>query len=552
MAQHGPDGQNGRADEAHEEAAEGQRGQAQGQQEHDESAGAYAMAASATGRAHAPEEPEEPEEPDDPGLRDDTRLCVSGGPSTLHMMPVIFIYTLQSMLLFSMMPSVAANWFAHCDPEEKDLDQCKPNFPTAQAITGAVDSVSNLCAFFSAALLGRLSDVYGRRPLLVIALLISCLPTVALVVTNGKSPYAYYSSVILAGILGNSNMGTLLMSLFNAYIADIYTVRVRTSQLGLLGGLAALGLVLGPVLAGVTSKLSVAQVALLTLGVNAALMVYIMTVVKESLPVVRRNKFTMGRTLNPLAPLKLLTQSSIMRWVALLYFLAMLPEAGVREIMLSYCDEVLDLDQAGAREFGAFIFATLGAMGFCVNVFVLPALERAKVHSSTILSISQVCNSLHMVIYASLHFFPYRGVVFANTLPTAFAMLINVSSNMLISSAMGASEQGFALGTLAAVGGLASVVGPFTFSQAFAYFSRTLNAPQVPFVAGSVIAAVAAILSIFGPLRELESTSKRILAPSHSRLYEEHPDLRDDVVSSDIEEPLLLPGARVVASAEER
>lgn len=479
-------------------------------------------------------------EEDDPGLIDDAQAWKLGS-MTMYIAPVLFFFTLQSMILQSMMPSVAANWFADCTPSDEVVyNKCKPNYATAQAVSGAVDSVSNLFSFFSAALLGRLSDVYGRRPLLVLTIMVSMLPSLALVLTAGASPIAYYASIILSGILGTSTSGFSAIAIFHSFIADTYTARVRSTHMGVFTAMSALGLVCNPLLGKITKGFDISQAAFLAICICAALVGYIITFVKESLPKSRRNKFAFRRTLNPCAPMRLLTQSSIMRWTSFIYLLMMLPTAGVREIALSYFDEVLNLDGDEAREFSTIFFAMFGGVMFFSMVFVLPIFEYFQVHGTTILLVSQIFNFIHMMLYVSLYLFPYKFIVYLNVAPLIMSSLGNVAATVIVSSAMGMKEQGFALGTLGAVGGLASVVGPFCFSELFAYFSRSpMNFPQAPYVVGALSSCIAVFFCAFSPLRSLEVHSKRLIFSSHSRLYDDMPDLDQEVLPDDSAAPLL-------------
>jgi len=467
--------------------------------------------------------------------------CFSKGASTWKLLPFILINSLQTMLIYSMVPELAASWFQHCDPPLEGnstvpvTDTCKPNYETAQAIAGIVDSTRNLLAFFVAALIGRLSDVHGRKPMMMLGTLTSALPTFALFLTNAESPAAYYLACILAGLFGAGSSGGAFNSVVNAFVADVYSTDERAAQFGLLIAISSLGLTFNPVLGLLTRNLGARDVCLVSLTLMLIGFLYIVFLIPESLPLSRRNKFSWERTMNPLAPLKLLSQSSIMRWVALVMLLATSAEAGVREIALFYCDKVLGLEKEDARQFNLQLFAMIGIMMFLTSTLFLRVFLAFNMRGSTLLVIGQCNNAIHITVYILLHFFPHKWLIFSNALPTAFTIISVVAASTIISTSMGPQEQGFALGTLAACSGVADVFGPLLYSQLFSYFSAKYAMPQAPFLLGLFFALLAAVITIASPIRSLEKKPRRRLLTSHSRLYEENPDLEDDTVPDDDE-----------------
>jgi DHA1 family tetracycline resistance protein-like MFS transporter len=95
-------------------------------------------------------------------------------------------------------------------------------------------------------ILGRLSDRYGRRPIL----LISLLGTAAgfLVLGFATTLWMLFAGRIIDGISGGN------ISTAQAYIADITTPENRAKGMGLIGAAFGLGFTFGPAIGGVLSK----------------------------------------------------------------------------------------------------------------------------------------------------------------------------------------------------------------------------------------------------------------------------------------------------------
>lgn len=96
--------------------------------------------------------------------------------------------------------------------------------------------------FIFAPLLGRLSDRYGRRPVILISLLGSAVSSFMIGFAN--SIILLFVARILNGISGAS------YSTAQAYVADITTKENRARGMGLIGAAFGIGFIIGPALGG--------------------------------------------------------------------------------------------------------------------------------------------------------------------------------------------------------------------------------------------------------------------------------------------------------------
>ena len=110
-------------------------------------------------------------------------------------------------------------------------------------------AIYSLCAFFSAPILGRLSDKYGRKYPLIICVIWTCLSYLLLLVTQNY--WWYLISRILNGLTGGN------ISIIQAILADISTTtEERNKNFGLLGAIFGIGFIIGPLLGTVFMKLA--------------------------------------------------------------------------------------------------------------------------------------------------------------------------------------------------------------------------------------------------------------------------------------------------------
>ena len=95
-------------------------------------------------------------------------------------------------------------------------------------------------------ILGRLSDRYGRRPVLLVSIIGTGIGFLVLGLAN--SLWMLFAGRILDGITGGN------ISTAQAYIADVTTKENRAKGMGLIGAAFGLGFIFGPALGGILSR----------------------------------------------------------------------------------------------------------------------------------------------------------------------------------------------------------------------------------------------------------------------------------------------------------
>lgn len=121
-----------------------------------------------------------------------------------------------------------------------------PPFNATPRDIGFLVASYSLMQFFFSPVLGRLSDRYGRRPILFISLLGSAAGYFVIGLANVL--WLVFAGRIISGITGGN------ISTAQAYIADVTSKKNRAKGMGLFGAAFGLGFILGPALAGILSK----------------------------------------------------------------------------------------------------------------------------------------------------------------------------------------------------------------------------------------------------------------------------------------------------------
>ncbi|MEO0641232.1 MAG: MFS transporter, partial [Bacteroidota bacterium] len=120
---------------------------------------------------------------------------------------------------------------------------------TRNLMYGLLSGIFPLFQFFGSSILGSLSDKYGRKPILLISLVISFVGYV--VFTLG----VYFGDLILM-FVGRSIQGLAAgnLSILYSSVADVSSKEEKAKNFGVIGAAFGLGFVIGPFLGGLLSN----------------------------------------------------------------------------------------------------------------------------------------------------------------------------------------------------------------------------------------------------------------------------------------------------------
>ena len=113
-------------------------------------------------------------------------------------------------------------------------------------VIGTIVSVYGLCQFIAGPILGKASDRYGRKPILMISQLGTLGGFILLALSRSLA------LVFLARIIDGLTAGNI--SVAQAYISDNTEPKDRTRAFGIVGASFGLGFLVGPAISGLLSK----------------------------------------------------------------------------------------------------------------------------------------------------------------------------------------------------------------------------------------------------------------------------------------------------------
>ncbi|HUL53743.1 MAG TPA: TCR/Tet family MFS transporter [Opitutaceae bacterium] len=342
-----------------------------------------------------------------------------------------------------------------------------------------------LMQFIGSPILGALSDRFGRRKVILIALAGSTVDNLVM----GLAPTLGWLFVgrVVAGLTAG------VIATANAYIADVTPPERRAQGFGLVGAAFGLGFVIGPAVGGVLGHYHLRLPFFVSAGCLVLNWLYGAFVLPESLPPDKRRAFEWKRA-NPAGALLLLRRLPGLFGLAGMYFLYFLGSIMLQSTWVLYTGYRYGWS---TRQVGLSLAAVGIAMAVVQARLVRPILgglgEQRGLAGGLLLSAA---------VMAGYGLATRGWMIYVLILAGAFGGIAGPAAQALITRHVPADEQGAVQGVLAGLGSLAGVFGPPLAAWSFALCvapHTPLPLPGVAFfeAAGLFLLALALALRAF-------------------------------------------------------
>ena len=366
---------------------------------------------------------------------------------------------------------------------------------------GSLTALYAVMLFVCAPTLGALSDRFGRRPVLLTALLGSGLDYFAMALA--PTLWILFITRALNGVSGAS------MTVANAYIADVTAPEKRAAAYGMVGAAFGLGFVLGPLMGGVLAaeEVRIPFVGLVFHGnihypfyaagtISICNWLYGYFVLPESLPKERRSHISLKR-MNPIGVFEGLGKYPRALGLAVSMLMMNLAMFGLHTTWVLY---------TGFR-YGWTAFdvgLSLALVGLAAAIVqgglarkIIPALAGRREEDGS----SMLGEKRAVLIGATLGTLAYIGYGLATQGWMIYAIIAVASLGGIAQPAMQAlitrsvlpTEQGRVQGAITGLQSVAQILGPIIGTGVFAYFisaKAPIHLPGASFLLGAGFCAV--------------------------------------------------------------
>lgn len=346
----------------------------------------------------------------------------------------------------------------------------------AAFVGGLLTATYAVMQFIFAPILGGLSDKFGRRPVLLIALL--GLGLDYLVIVFAPTLAWLFVARMISGICGSS------MTVANAYIADISTKEDRAKNFGMIGAAFGIGFIIGPAIGGFLGEMGT-RIPFVAAAILSLLnWLYGFFVIPESLPAENRRMFSWARA-NPLGTLAHIFRYKILVGLILCMFLVYIAAFSVQGNWSFYTAEKFEWTPQDIGLSLTFVGVMVALVqGLLIGPIVKRIGEVRAVYTGLFFS---------LVGLFSFAVVSQSWVVYAIIVPYAFSGLTGPSMQSIMTSQIPKNAQGELQGGLTNVLMITAIIGPPLMTGIFTYYTNPDNEiyfPGAPFILACLLAII--------------------------------------------------------------
>jgi DHA1 family tetracycline resistance protein-like MFS transporter len=334
--------------------------------------------------------------------------------------------------------------------------------------------------FFFAPVVGGLSDAFGRRPVLLCAVL-------GLGIDYALTAFSptitwLFAGRIIAGVFGAS------YTTANAYIADVTPPDDRGKAFGMLGAAFGVGFVVGPAIGGLLGSLGPRVPFYVAAGLSIANFFYGLAFLPETHPAEKRTPLKLAHV-HPFGAIENVPGGPHVRTLTLALFVLFLGSAVYPAVWAFWGTATFDWNP---RMIGLSL-ATYGISNTICQALLVGFLTK-KLGDRKAALWALVLNVASFVLtgLATRSWMVFVIIIVAS--PAGVAM---PAMNAWMSKLAPADAQGRLQGTIGAAEGLSSIFGPILMTQVFGAFSHTI--PGAPFFLAAVLALGALFIAMRAP-----------------------------------------------------
>jgi DHA1 family tetracycline resistance protein-like MFS transporter len=313
------------------------------------------------------------------------------------------------------------------------------SFGASPSLVGFLVATYAAGQLIGAPILGRLSDRFGRRPVLLVSIFGSLVGF--LMLAFAKSLIILFLARAIDGLTGGN------ISVAQAYISDVTTEKDRGRGLGLIGAAFGLGFILGPAIGGTLSRWGYAVPAFVAAAIAEVNFAFVALWLPESLTKERRAELAAAGPRR--APLNLGSLNAALRrpYVGNLLqtrFFFALTFSMLQTIFVLYGEHRFGFSSQST----GYILAYVGFLAVLVQGFVIGFLT------------DRVKDSILITVATGVLALSFLGWAFAPNVPFLLAVFVPIAVNSALSKAVSPAEIGGTLGLSAGLESLSRVVAP--------------------------------------------------------------------------------------------
>jgi DHA1 family tetracycline resistance protein-like MFS transporter len=353
-----------------------------------------------------------------------------------------------------------------------------PNPASLAIYVGIVFSIYAFCQFLAAPGLGALSDLWGRRPILLISLFGSVIGYLFLALGGS------FAMILIGRIIDGLTGGNI--STVYAYLADITDPKERSKYYGMLGAAGGFGFMIGPAVGGILGAVHLTLPLFLAAGITTVNMIWGYFVLPESLKKEHRTeKFELSH-LNPFGHLAELFSIEILNKLFITSFIFFFAFNAIYGITSVYTKDIFlwNTTKIGILLFVAGLIDII-SQGYLVRKMI-PKFGEVRLSLTGLIMIIG-----GIAIAASTAFFGSTVIFYIGFIVMNFGDgLLEPSISGLIANAVGPKMQGKVQGGSQSVQAVARILGPLFAATIYGLFRG------LPYISATILFVISTLVLV--------------------------------------------------------
>ena len=347
-------------------------------------------------------------------------------------------------------------------------------FQAGPAALGVLIASFAIMQFFFSPILGKASDKMGRKPILLLSLLISFVSFTIFSFANSYVMLLF--SRIIAGLATERAVA-------QAYIADVTDQKSRTKEMGKIGAAFGAGFIIGPALGGSLSIYGFSVPGYAAMFLTIINILFVISFLPEPQRLKEKTIEITGGISGYLRGLADSLRKPLLGPTLLILFIVTLAFSAIPVIV-----PLLGIDFFNFNSLElSYVFIYIGLIQIVMQGFLINSLSK-RLGEEKLIALGPILMAtgiILMPIFQNLVVF-----YFTNALLAAGFGLINTSIPAFISKRISLNEQGSILGITGSVASIANIPGPLIIGFVYAFAGSF-----VPFFISAVMLAIAFLIS---------------------------------------------------------
>jgi len=340
---------------------------------------------------------------------------------------------------------------------------------------GVIVAIFSFVQFIFNPYLGKMSDKFGRRPLILITLLISSISYI--IFAFAHSFWMLFFARLLAGV-GGSNIGVA-----QAYVADVTSKEKRSKGMGIIGAAFGLGFVFGPMIGGILSKFGYSAVGFASASFSFLAFGFAYFLLPESIKDKSKSVERKFEIIN-LSLVKRILTDKVVGLFVIIFFIIVFSMANIYGTFSLMGYKVYNFSDLQI----GYLFGIIGLIGAVIQGGLINKLN--KIFSDKLLILIGI-----FLMIPGLGLLPYGqnflGVAIIASVLAIGTGLLQPTVLSMISKLSPDNEQGSILGMNQSFASLARVLGPLWGGFAYDFIGF-----QFPFLTGAVFTLVTFLIAL--------------------------------------------------------